>query len=202
MGLLDKIGDFIGGGEGAGTLLFGAGALVNAAKGGVKGGDRIPKWDTVPKPVQDAILETYLPEALERFHAPRVPTPMMRVGAPTKPTDSIGLYNLQRFSAQQGGMFSPMRSQPQQAPAPAAAPMPAQQMMGMMNMQKMAAMPQAPIWNKFQQNATPQQMSDMVNIIGQGVAPQAGMWAGAVLDPKTGRQLDYQAQLAKVAYGL
>lgn len=64
---------------------------------------------TLPKPVQDAFLKTYLPDVLSQYDAPFQAIPMNRVAAPdpNDPFASRGLYDLQQYSDSIGGLFSP-----------------------------------------------------------------------------------------------
>lgn len=87
-------------------------------------------FETLPQPVKDAYLQTYLPDVLKDYAKPREPIPLGRATAPTTPFDSQELYRLQQFSDAVGGYFSPMdktlqevyNPQPTQVPTdPAAA---------------------------------------------------------------------------------
>lgn len=78
---------------------------------------------TLPKPVQDAFLKTYLPDVLSQYDTPFQPIPMNRVSAPdpNDPFASRGLYDLQQYSDQIGGLFTPTdpnRAMQQPAEAP------------------------------------------------------------------------------------
>lgn len=193
------------GGNPLGAALGAAGGLIGAAKGGVKGGDPLKTWDTVPKPIQDAILNTYLPGILTQYNKERVPTPMMRASTETTgPLAMRGSANLQRYSDSVGGMFQPMFPQAKQQ-VPQQPQMNQAQMNGMAMMpmlaQGMGASPKAGWqWERFMNSASPDQLNQMAQTIGVG-RMGSGMMGGGVVDPKTGQLLDYGALMAEVLRG-
>lgn len=118
---------------GIGEALTIGGALISGL-GGKKKADvtSTPSggFETLPEPVKNAYLNTYLPDVLKNYNKPRTPIPMARAQAPATPFDSQELWNLQQFSDAIGGYFSPKDAplaetykpaQAQQQAAPAAA---------------------------------------------------------------------------------
>lgn len=102
-----------------GSLISGLGGKSKGeASSAVQGG-----FDALPDAVKTAYLNTYLPDVLKQYNAPREPIPLVRANEPTTPFDSVELYNLQQFSDAVGGYFSPMGQSLQQTynPQPAAA---------------------------------------------------------------------------------
>ena len=97
------------------------GSLISSQGGSEGKSTEFKTWDTVPKPVQDAILETYLPAALESFDKERVPTPMGRTSLAESPLAMRGSQRLQRYSDSlgEGGLFG---DRPEEAPVEAPPP--------------------------------------------------------------------------------
>jgi hypothetical protein len=111
-----------------GSLLSIGGALIGGLAGkGKTEAASAPQggFATLPKAVQDAYLNTYLPDVLKAYDAPRTPIPLARATEPGSVFDSKALAELQQFSDAVGGYFSPTGQPLQdtynpQPPAPAA----------------------------------------------------------------------------------
>lgn len=95
-----------------GSILSGVGALAGAF-GGSKGGspsETKQGFAALPKEVQDILLETYLPAVQAEYEMPYQAIPMQRAANPADdPFASQSLYDLQKFSDQIGGYFTPMQ---------------------------------------------------------------------------------------------
>jgi hypothetical protein len=98
-------------GFGFGDIIGIGGALLSGLGGGKDtSSTSAPQsgFATLPKPVQDAYLKTYLPAVLDLYNKPRQPIPMIRAPLePASPFDSAELSKLQLFSDKVGGYFSP-----------------------------------------------------------------------------------------------
>lgn len=108
-----------------GSVLSIGASLLGSGKGGSKTDvASAPQsgFATLPKAVQDAYLNTYLPDALKQYNTPRTPIPLVRADAPQSIFDSQELAKLQQFSDAIGGYFSPIDQPLQQTynPQPAA----------------------------------------------------------------------------------
>ena len=64
-------------------------------------------FETLPQPVKDAYLNTYLPDVLKQYNKPRTPIPMIRAEQPQSVFDPQELFRLQQFSDMVDGYFSP-----------------------------------------------------------------------------------------------
>ena len=96
-------------------IASGAGALASAF-GGKKGQAPAQQgFAALPKKVQDAYLETYLPAVLEQYEQPFQPIPMQRAVDTGDPFQSQALLDLQQFSDDVGGLFTPLNPEQQAA---------------------------------------------------------------------------------------
>lgn len=111
----------------AGVAVSAVGTAANIAgsKGGKSNGAPSQSgFSALPKSVQDAWLNTYLPKAMTASQLPYQSVPMQRATNPANdPFASQALWDLQRYSDAKGGMFSPMMGgAARSAPTPAVAP--------------------------------------------------------------------------------
>lgn len=83
--------------------------ILSGLLGGGSQQKQVSGFSALPKQVQDAYLNTFLPGALDWYSNNKEyqALPMKRVNAPSSPFDSQGLYDLQQYSDSVGGLFSP-----------------------------------------------------------------------------------------------
>ena len=94
-----------------GLALAGAGMLASAFGNKNKGAKPAQSgFNALPKAVQDAWLENYVPDVMSQYNAGYQGVPMSRVEAPTDVFGSQALYDLQQFSDNVGGFFSPLQA--------------------------------------------------------------------------------------------
>lgn len=93
-----------------GSILSGVGAIAGAL-GGSKGtkAQTTNVWTEMPAAVKKSWLETYLPQVMDYNQLGFQPVPMKRAQAPSSPFDSQALWELQQYSDQMGGYFSPLQ---------------------------------------------------------------------------------------------
>lgn len=184
-----------------------AGGILGGLGGGVEGGNPVPTWDMVPKPVQDAILETFLPDALDRFKQERTPTPMFRGGMTGSSIPLRGVQNLQNYSDSIGGMFTPVAlqgqgQQPQQPTDQGMGGAQYNELLGRMMVQQQAgpggmyATNRNQPYLQFQQQASGDDMAKMGELL-MNAMPGTGAYAGGFQDRNTGQFIDISNLLAK-----
>lgn len=108
----------------AAAAITAAGSYLSSKNAGKGAKPEAQGFAALPKSVQDAWLNTYLPKAMAASQLPYQAIPMQRATNPANdPFASQALWDLQRYSDAKGGLFSPMMagSSPT-AGAPAAAP--------------------------------------------------------------------------------
>lgn len=95
---------------GTGAAILGASALASAF-GGKKSSttqQSASGFESLPQPLQDLLMQQYLPKAQSTLNMPYQTVPMQRAQDPAgNPFASQGLWDLQKFSDAAGGLFTP-----------------------------------------------------------------------------------------------
>lgn len=100
-------------GFGFGDLLSLGGTLLGGlGQDEPKRAEQSTGFNALPKEVRDAWIKTFLPAAMAQFQQPYKAMPMKRYQPTGTAFDSAAMQDLQNYSDQMGGLFTPFNQSP------------------------------------------------------------------------------------------
>lgn len=166
--------------------IAGVAGAVGSIKGNKQKAQAVNGFETLPQEVKDAYLQTFLPDALENYNRP-YQAPITRRYVETDPIfQSAALSDFQRYSDQNGGLFSPIVAKV--APQADVGGGDAAYAMQMADMAaKGGTKSGSSLWEHFRKNATPEQMAAVGKQLAGAQYVRGGPMAGGFINPKTGK---------------